>query len=161
MMLNVFKSLAVAKEVHREETLPAAARSYARDTITLGWEERLKGRGRRMSDAGVEFGTALSRGVVLRQGDCFVLSDTVIAVVERPEPVLIVEPHTPAEWGLFAYHIGNSHQPVMIVDDAIVCPDLPGMQQVLEYHAIAFSRATRPFTPISSLGAGPGHRHQA
>ena len=160
-MLKVFRSLAVVHDVHREDALRVSARSYARDTITLGWEERLKGRGRRVSDGGVEFGTALPRGAVLRQGDCFILDEsaTVVVVIERPEPVFVVEPRTAAEWGLFAYHIGNSHQPVMIVEDAIVGPDLPGMQQVLEHHAIAFSRDTRPFTPVDLLGAG--HRHQA
>jgi urease accessory protein len=158
-MLKVFRSLPIAAEVHREAALDTTQRSYARDTISLGWEERLKGRGRRTSDGGVEFGTALPRGTTLSAGDCFILDDasTIVVVVERPEPVLVVRPGTRAEWALFAYHIGNSHQPVMILESAIVCPDLPGMQQVLEQHAIPFSRETRPFTPVSLL---EGHRHQ-
>jgi urease accessory protein UreE len=157
----MFKSLAVVTEVHREDALPAAARSYARDRVTLGWEERVKVRGRRTSDGGVEFGTALPRGTTLSQGDCLVLEQaaTVVQVVEQREAVLIVRPRTPSEWGLFAYYIGNSHQPVMILDQDIVCADVPGMQQVLDQHAIPFSRATRPFTPVSL--SPDGHRHGA
>jgi urease accessory protein len=157
-MLRVFKSLPVVTDVVHEEALPAAVRAYALDTITLGWEERLKARGRRCSDNGVEFGTALARGTILRGGDCFIVHpvSAVIVVVERPEPVLVIEPRTRPEWGLFAYHIGNSHQPLMILADAIVCPDVPGMQHILEQHAISFSRDTRPFTPVGQL---LDHRH--
>jgi urease accessory protein len=157
-MLQVFRSLPVASAVYRADTLPATAPPYARDTVTLGWEERLKGRSRRRSDSGVEFATTLPRGTVLREGDCLVLDahSLVVTVIERAEPVFVVEPRTAEEWGLYGYLIGNSHQPVMLVDGAIVCPDVPGMEQVLTQHDISFSRATRPFTPVSLM---LDHRH--
>ncbi len=53
----------------------------AATTSTLGWEERLKVRARRESDTGFEFATALPRGTVLRDGDCFVFDDLKIVVV--------------------------------------------------------------------------------
>jgi urease accessory protein len=157
-MLQVFKSLPVVREAHR--ALPEAAASYARDTMTMGWEERIRGRGRRRSDRGLEFGTALERGTVLRAGDWLVIeaAATAVAVRERPEPVLVVTPRTSFESALFGYHIGNSHQPVMVTDTAIVCPDLPGVAEVLAYHRIPFARAVRPFTPVGL--DGPAHRHQ-
>ena len=159
-MLHVFKSLSVVHDVLREDGLPEAVRAYVRDTMTLGWEERLKTRRRRRSDNGFEFGTALPRGTILRGGDCLVIhpAGAVVVVVERAEPVFVIEPRTRPEWGLFAYHIGNSHQPLMILADAIVCPDVPGMQQVLEQHAISFSRDTRPFTPVGQL---LDHQHRS
>ena len=127
--------------------------------MTLGWEERLKARARRRSDGGFEFATALPRGTVLRQDDCFVFDAQriVVRVVEREEPMLVVRPKDHREWGVFAYHIGNSHQPVMIADDAIVCPDALGMDQLLKYHAIPFLRERRRFTP---LGQSSDHQHQ-
>jgi urease accessory protein len=157
-VLQVFKSLPVVHEVVREGALPATASAYVRDTVTLGWEDRLKARGRRRSDSGTEFGTALPRGTVLTAGDCLLCEalERVFVVIEREEAVLIIEPRTPIEWGLFAYYIGNSHQPVMLTDREIVCADLPGMDQVLEQHAIGFARATRPFTPVGLLA---DHRH--
>ena len=45
---------------------------------------------------------------------------------------------------------------MMIAADAIVCADLMGMAQVLEQHAIPFTRDTRPFTP---MGFVADHRH--
>jgi urease accessory protein len=157
-VLQVFKSLPVVHDLMREEALPAAAAAYVRETVTLGWEERLKARGRRRSDRGTEFGTALPRGTVLQGGDCLICEplERVFVVAEREESVLVIEPHTPVEWGLFGYHIGNSHQPVMLTEREIVCADVPGMDQVLEQHAIAFTRAIRPFNPIGLLAE---HRH--
>jgi urease accessory protein len=155
-LLPRFKSIEIVRDVFREEDLPIPA--AARETMTLGWEERLKARARRRSDGGREFATALARGTILRAGDCLVLGDphVVIVVVEAAEPVFVVRPRTPADWALFAYCIGNSHQPLMITDDAIVCADAMGMEQVLEHHAIPFSREIRPFTPVAGVG---DHRH--
>lgn len=149
-MLQVFKSLPVARETVRHDLLPVSAAAYERDTITLGWEDRLRARGRRRSDGGLEFGTTLSRGAVLRAGDAFVLDEirTVVTVIEREEDVFVISPATTAEWATFAYHIGNSHQPLMIENGDLVCPDVPGMAQLLEYHRIPYEKAQRAFTPI-------------
>jgi urease accessory protein UreE len=157
-VLQVFKSLPVVHEIVRDGALPAAASGYARDSVTLGWEERLKARGRRRADSGIEFATALPRGTVLAAGDSLICEPLarLFVVIARQEPVLVIEPRTPIEWGLFAYHIGNSHQPVMLTEREIVCADLPGMDQVLEQHAIAFSRASRAFSPVGMLS---DHRH--
>ena len=155
---GVFKSVPIAHEVHRANALPAAVELYQRGTITLGWEERLKGRARRTSDQGTAFATALPRGTVLREDDCLVL-DTIgllVRVVEQPEPVLVIRPDTPEGWATVAYFVGNSHQPLMVSADGLVVPDLVGMAQVLEFHRIAYARAERPFTPVTQV---PSHRH--
>jgi urease accessory protein UreE len=153
-LVPVFKTIPVADAIYRAETLPDGARSFARDTLALGWEERLKTRGRRVSDRGVEFGTALPRGSVLRAGDCLVITPAraVIEVIERLEPAFVIEPRTPVEWGLFAYHLGNGHQPLMITDEALVCPDLPGVEMLLRYNQIPFRRADVAFTPTTGYG---------
>ena len=157
-VFQAFGSLPVARDIRSLSELPERALAFARDRITLGWEERLKGRARRISDGGAEFGTALPRGTMLRDGDCFVLDQLqiVVTVVARAEPVFVIAPRTPEEWGRYAYQIGNNHLPVMIEDGLLVCPDVPGMEQVLTLHDIAFSRASRPFTPLAGL---PDHRH--
>jgi urease accessory protein UreE len=159
LMAHLFKPLPVAHEIHTSGALPERAREYSRDRVTLGWEERLKARGRCRSDAGFEFGTALPRGTVLGDGDGFVFDDhqMVVLVAAREEPVFVVQPRTTSEWGQYAYYIGNSHQPLMVAADGLVCPDVPGMEQVLTYHRIAYSRAMRAFTPV---GRVPHHQHR-
>lgn len=157
-VFQAFRSLPVAREIHRLDALPGQASAYLRDTITLGWEERLKARARRVSDGGAEFGAALARGTMLREGDCFVIDQLhrVVTVIERAEPVFVIAPRSPEEWGRYAYQIGNNHLPLMIEDHMLVCPDVPGMEQVLKLHGIEFSRASRPFTPLAGLA---DHRH--
>jgi urease accessory protein len=157
-VFQAFRSLPVAREIHRVDALPDRAKTFARDTITLGWEERLRARARRVSDGGAEFGVALARGTMLREGDCFVLDhlQIVVMVAERAEPVFVIAPRSPEDWGRCAYQIGNNHLPVMIEEGVLVCPDVPGVEQVLAVHGIEFSRALRPFTPLAGL---PDHRH--
>jgi urease accessory protein UreE len=154
----VFKTLPVADRIYRESELPESCAGYARDTITLGWEARLKVHGRRRSDGGVEFGTSLPRGMVLRAGHCLVLDAPrlVVDIVERPEPVFVIHPQTPSEWGLFAYHLGNGHQPLMVTEGALVCPDLPGVESLLQHYRIPYLRADVAFTPVSAV---PAHHH--
>jgi urease accessory protein len=150
--------MVVVDRLYREAELPEPSHAYARDTITLGWEDRTHVHGRRRTDGGVEFGTSLPRGTVLRADDCFVIDAArlIVTVVERPEPVFVVEPRSAPEWALFAYHIGNRHQPVMITERALVCPDVPGVEQLLEQHQMPYVRATRPFTPAATVA---GHHH--
>ena len=150
--------MTVVERVYRERDLPDAARGFGRDTATLGWEERTRAHALRRSDGGVEFGTTLPRGTVLREGDCLVLIEErlVVAIAERPEPVFLVVPQSSSEWALFAYHIGNRHQPLMITDESLVCPDVPGVEQLLQQHHMPYTRATRAFTPATAVA---GHSH--
>jgi urease accessory protein len=152
------KLMVVAERIYQDSELPEGARSYRRDTVALGWEDRTHVHGRRRTDGGVEFGTALPRGMVLHAGDLLVLDgeQLIVAVVERSEPVFVIEPRSAPEWALFAYHIGNRHQPVMITEHALVCPDVPGVEQLLQQHKMPYTRATLPFTPAATVA---GHQH--
>ena len=102
--MTLFKALPIVATVYREETLPPPARGYARDAIALGWEERLKARARRRSRGGVEFGTSLPRGTVLRDGDRLVLDTQalVVDVEERLEAAFVIAPRS-APWARRAY----------------------------------------------------------
>ena len=150
--------MTVVERTYREPEVPEGARDYTRDTITLGWEDRTYVHGRRRTDGGVEFGTSLPRGTVLHAGDCLVLDRDrlVVSVIERAEPVFVVEPRSAPEWALFAYHIGNRHQPVMITDRSLVCPDVPGVEQLLQQHKMPYVRANLPFTPAATVAT---HQH--
>jgi urease accessory protein len=150
--------MVVVERIYRESDLPDVARSYVHDTVTLGWEDRTRAHGRRRSDGGVDFATSLPRGTILRAGDRLVLDEPhiVVTVVERPEAVFVIQPRSPVEWALYAYQIGNRHQPLMITGDALVCPDVPGMEQLLEQHRMPYLRQTMPFTPAAVVG---GHSH--
>jgi urease accessory protein len=149
----MFRALPLVERIAHDADLPAAAATYARDTVTLRWEDRMSTRGRRESDAGVEFGLALPRGTVLRGGDLLIIEpyQLIVAVVERSEVVFVVTPATTSEWALFAYHIGNGHQPLMVTERDLVSPDVPGVELLLQHHHIPYARALRAFTPVSRV----------
>jgi urease accessory protein UreE len=106
----------------------------------------------------VEFGLALTRGTALRGGDCLVVDDarTVVMVVEKLEPVFVIEPITVLDWALFAYQIGNRHLPLMVAERGIVCPDVPGVESLLVRERIPHRRAALAFTPATTAA---GHQH--
>jgi urease accessory protein len=150
--------LTIVDRVHRESDLAPAQRGLARDTVTLGWEERMRAHAARRTDGGVDFGLSLPRGTMLADGDWLVLDaeQLLVRVVARSEAVFVIEPRTPQEFALFAYHIGNRHQPLMIADGALVCPDVAGVESLLQQHRMPYRRDTRPFTPAAAVA---GHSH--
>src|SRR6188508_3617970 len=82
----------------------ASHSGYRRDTLTLTFEDRRQGHGKRRSDGGVEFAISLPTGTVLKGGDCLVLAPEkiVVTVQEAPEAVYVVRPKTPQEWAYYA-----------------------------------------------------------
>jgi urease accessory protein len=122
--------------------------NYSRDTLTLTWEERRQGHGRRRSDGGFEFGISLPAGTVLKEGDCMILEPErkIVRIREAPEPVYIVRPNTPQDWAYYAYHVGNRHQPVMIGETELIFPQNPAVRSLLQQLHVPFESGERPFT---------------
>lgn len=150
--------MTIIERIHSTAEAEIHGRGYGSETMTLGWEDRTRVHGRQRTDGGVDFGVQLPRGTVLREGDCLLLDAErlVVSIVESPEPVLVIQPANGAEWALCAYHIGNRHQPLMVTERAILCPDAPSLEALLQQHRIAFTRATLPFTPVAGAAA---HAH--
>ena len=123
-------------------------RGYSQDTLTLKWEERRQGHGRRRSDGGLEFAISLPAGTVLKAGDCMILEPerTIVRINEAPEPVYIIRPKTPQDWAYLAYHVGNRHQEVMIGETELVLLQTPAVRSLLEQLHAHFETGARPFT---------------
>jgi urease accessory protein len=121
---------------------------YRRDTLTLAWQDRRQGHGRRISDGGLEFAISLPNGTVLKGGDCMILEPdrTIVRVNETSEPVYIVRPKTPQDWAYFAYHVGNRHQEVMIGESELIFLQNPAVRSLLEQLHAHFETSERPFT---------------
>ncbi|HVC20382.1 MAG TPA: urease accessory protein UreE [Vicinamibacterales bacterium] len=152
----------IVDRVCRDELPGGETAGYVEETMTLGWEDRQQGHGRRRTDQGTEFGLSLPPGVTLREGDCLLLEPLrrVVRVRESEEEVFVLRPATPQEWAWDAYQIGNRHQPLMIAGDALICPRGPGVQQLLEQLRIPYVAARRPFTPaIARVGHDHAHGH--
>jgi urease accessory protein UreE len=121
---------------------------YQQDTLTMTFDERRRGHGRRRSDGGIEFAISLPPGAVLKNGDCFVLpaERMIVAVKEAGEAVYVVRPKTPQQWAFYAYHVGNRHQQVMIGETELIFLQNPAVRSVLQQLHVEFETDTRPFT---------------
>src|SRR5215471_15148740 len=107
-----FSHMTVVEKTVGSADIASRYHDYHRDTLTLTWEQRRQGHGRRVSDAGLAFAMSLPGGTILKSGDCMILEpeQTIVSIKEVPEPVYIVRPTTPQDWAYYAYHVGNRHQ---------------------------------------------------
>jgi urease accessory protein len=140
--------MTIVEQIHSAPELETQYSSYRRDTLTLAWEERRQGHGKRLSDGGLEFAVSLPGGTVLKAGDCMILEpeQTIVVVREAPEAVYIVRPKTPQEWAYYAYHVGNRHQQVMIGEQELIFLQNPAVHSLLEQLHVHFETSERPFT---------------
>jgi urease accessory protein len=150
--------MTVVEHLHSAAEIDTRYDGYKRDTLTLSWEDRRQGHGRRRSDAGVEFAISLPNGTILKRGDFMILQSekTIVAIEEAPEPVYIIRPRTAREWAYYAYHVGNRHQQVMIGDTELVFLQNPAVRSLLEQLHVHFESGVRPFTGAL---ASVGHTH--
>jgi urease accessory protein len=150
--------MTIVEQIHSEADLGQQYSSYRHDTLTLSWEERWQGHGKRRSDTGLEFAVSLPGGTVLKGGDCLILGpeQTIVVVREALEAVYIVRPKTQQEWAYYAYQVGNRHQQVMIGETELVFLQNPAVRGLLEQLHVQFETGERPFTAAL---ANIGHSH--
>jgi len=151
--------MTIVEQVRPILALGSEYSSYRRDTITLAWEDRRQGHGRRRSDLGIEFAISLPGGTVLKNGDCFVLDPekAIIAVQEAVQPVYVIRPKTLQEWAYYAYHVGNRHQSVMIGESEMIFLENPAVRSLLDQLHVQYTIEARPFTAAL---ANTGHSHE-
>jgi urease accessory protein len=150
--------MTIVEQVTTISKLGSEYSSYKRDTITLAWDDRRQGHGRRTSDSGIEFAISLPEGTVLKSDDCFVLDPerTVVAVREAVQPVYVIRPKTPQDWAFYAYHVGNRHQSVMIGESELIFLENPAVRSLLDQLHVQYTTDARPFTAAL---ANIGHSH--
>jgi urease accessory protein len=150
--------MTVVEELRKPSEIGPDHEAYRHDTLTLTWEERRQGHGRRRSDSGVDFAISLPGGTVLKGGDCMILDaeQTIVQVKEAPEPVYVVRPKSSYEWAYYAYHVGNRHQQVMIGETELIFLQNPAVKSLLEQLHVPFEGGMRPFTAAL---ASIGHSH--
>jgi urease accessory protein len=130
------------------------------DTVTLAHLDRHRRRIRLVSDSGAAFLLDLPHAQHLAEGDGLEL-DTggYLRVCAAAEPVLEIEAADRASLLRIAWHLGNRHLPLQVVDDRL---------RVREDHVIAemvsglggrITRFEAPFDPEFGAYAGAAHGH--
>jgi urease accessory protein UreE len=150
--------MTVVEQIIQAGPLGPQYNGYRRDTLTLKWDERRQGHGRRSSDSGLEFAISLPGGTILKEGDNLVLEPerTIVRIREASEPVYIVRPKTPQDWAYYAYHGGNRHQEVMIGDTELIFLQNQAVRSLLEQLHVHYETGQREFT-AALVNAGHSH----
>lgn len=90
------------------------------DRVLIDFDRRHRRRIRLVTETGADLLLDLPQAARLRDGDGLRLDDGRIVRVEaRPEPLLDIHAHNPAELLRIAWHLGNRHLPVQLRGDHI------------------------------------------
>ncbi len=133
------------------------------DSVSLTYEQRVKGRLRALSDNGLELGLFLERGKVLRDGDLLQAEDGSVIKVSAAEE-LLCEGRTD-DWLVFArccYHLGNRHVPLEVGEQVLRFQPDHILAEMISMHGMSVKELKAPFNPEQgaySGGQGHGHHH--
>jgi urease accessory protein len=130
----------------------------AADSVTLAYDDRHRRRLRLVSDGGVEFLLDLAQARVLRDGDRLVLDDGRRFLVRAAaEEVLEVRAATAAGLARLAWHLGNRHAPVQVLEEGLRIRADHVLEHLLREHLGAeVTPARAPFEPE---GGAYAHGH--
>src|SRR5206468_3957553 len=94
-------------------------RARAVDRVMLNADDRVRRRIVLTSERGMKLLLDFARPMMLRDGDGLVLEDgSVVEVAGEVEPLVEVSAKTPTEFVRLAWHIGNRHTDIQVLDQA-------------------------------------------
>ncbi len=134
-------------------------------TVTLTYDARHRRRVRLSDDAGEPFLLDLERATQLEHGDGLELEHGGwLRVQAALEPVAEIGAQDAIHLARLAWHLGNRHIPVQILDGfALRIRRDHVLEQMLAGLGASVSRVVAPFSPetgaYAGLGGGPRHHH--
>ena len=133
----------------------------ASTTLTLPFELRQKSRLRVTLDDGREAGLVLSRGHILRDGDCLQAEDgSVIAIVAGNENVTTVTHDSPTELARAAYHLGNRHVALQVGNGWLRYLADHVLDEMVASLGLVIQHEQAPFEPESGAYHGHDSNHE-
>lgn len=141
------------------DILPAGAwAGDPTDRVALDYDGRHRRRIVLTGASGAEYLLDLSEATHLKDGDGLQLpGGGILAVVAKPEPLLEITAHTPAELIRLAWHIGNRHLAAQVFADRILIRRDHVIAHMLEHQGAHVREVTAPFDPEG----GAYHDHGA
>lgn len=129
-------------------------------TLTLPFELRQKSRLRVTLDDGRDAGLVLSRGQILRGGDCLGADDgTVVSIRAADERVTTLTHENPEEIARAAYHLGNRHVALQVGKDWLRYLEDYVLDEMVESLGMIIKHELAPFEPESGAYHGHAHSH--
>jgi urease accessory protein len=129
------------------------------DRVLIDYDDRHRRRILLHTEAGTELLLDLAQTARLRNGDGLALEGGgVVQVCARPEKLLEIHAHEEGELVRIAWHLGNRHLPVQLLDDRIRIRADHVIQEMVEGLGGHVEEIDAPFDPEAGAYAG-GHNH--
>ena len=131
----------------------------ATEQLVLDFDARTKSRLRTQLASGEEVGLFLPRGSILRGGDKLQAKDgRIVEVVSAPEALVEARYSNPLELTRAAYHLGNRHVAVQVLDGALRIQQDHVLEHMLEGLGARLTKLEAAFEPEAGAYS-PGHHH--
>ena len=143
--------------MHRRGGWPDEA---AQDSVTLTYIDRHRRRIRMVTESGKPFLLDLARAQRLTDGDGLELDDGgYVRVNAAPEPVIEIAA-APTDLLRIAWHLGNRHLPLQVVEDRLRIRDDHVIAEMVTGLGGEITRLGAPFDPEIGAYAGAMQAHQ-
>jgi urease accessory protein len=134
--------------------------SSAADRVLIDYDDRHRRRILLHTEAGAEVLLDLPQAVRLRNGDGLALDGgVVVQVCAKGEKLLEIHAHEEGELVRIAWHLGNRHLPVQLLDDRIRIRADHVIQAMVEGLGGHVEEIEAPFDPEAGAYAGAPHHH--
>lgn len=132
----------------------------ATDRVVIDYDDRHRRRILLRTETGAKLLLDLAQAVRLRDGDGLALdNDGVVLVCARPEKLLEIHAHEEGELVRIAWHLGNRHLPVQLLDDRIRIRADHVIQAMVEGLGGHVEEIDAPFDPEAGAYSGGHHHH--
>jgi len=131
------------------------------DSVTLVFLDRHRRRIRLVADSGTPFLLDLPRAQHLAEGDGLELDNGgYVRVRAAPEPVIEIAAESPVELLRIAWHLGNRHLPLQVLEDRLRLRADHVIASMVEALGGRVTWGQAPFDPEIGAYAGAAHAHE-
>jgi urease accessory protein len=129
------------------------------DQVLIDYDRRFRRRIVLVCESGTEVLVDLPQAVRLRDGDGLAVDGGVVLVRARAEPLMEIHAHGDGELVRIAWHLGNRHLPVQLLDERIRIRADHVIGEMVEGLGGHVDLIDAPFDPESGAYSGGGHHH--
>jgi urease accessory protein len=144
-----------------ETILPAGSWDTTRevDRVLIDYDRRFRRRIVLTTALGSEVLIDLPQAVRLRDGDGLLTENGIVRVCAQAEELMEIHAHEDGELIRIAWHLGNRHLPVQLLDDRIRIRADHVIGEMVEGLGGHVDLIQAPFDPESGAYSGGGHHH--
>jgi urease accessory protein len=143
------------------EILPAGSWETGReiDRVLIDYDRRFRRRIVLSTVLGAEVLIDLPQAVRLRDGDGLLVEAGIVRVCAQAEDLMEIHAHADGELVRIAWHLGNRHLPVQLLDDRIRIRADHVIKEMVERLGGHVDLMQAPFDPEAGAYSGGGHHH--